>query len=128
MCIVLLAKRVRYVCSMAVEIYLKSGPALDDSLPTTILELEMRLDELTLTVEKLKASTDILADECRNAKSEEEAREFYEYVEDNLEILKQKESSIIQIKDRIDTIKGIVAKKSQTPEQSAGGVCDGHFI
>jgi hypothetical protein len=122
---------------MTVEIYLRKPPsdepmpAKEDDLPDSLMELEMALQELSWTFEKLKESTDLLTEEFRCAEGEE-AREYYGYVQDNLEIMRAKAERMERIKNKINQIKGIfptVFHDQDSSESSgAGGLMDGHLL
>jgi uncharacterized coiled-coil protein SlyX len=118
---------------MPVEVYLRKADGLPDTetsgtaiLPDSMLELESMLYELEFTLSKLRESTDLLTEEFRKAEGEV-AREYYEYIQDNMEIMKQKVQRITDIKQRIDQIRGVFPSSNQSNQRShdaAGGVQD----
>ena len=124
---------------MTVEIFLRkpSPPeerkTEEDILPDSITELEMIHKELEWTSSKLRESTDLLTEEFRRSDGEE-AREYYEYIQDNLEVLKQKSKRMNDIQRKINQIRGVFDPISPTVEEpsastaSAGGLMDGHMI
>ncbi len=102
----------------------------DDGLPNNLSELEALLSEIDFTFTKLKESTNILTEEFRVAQGEE-AREYYEYIQDNMEILKSKEKKMTAIRSKINQIRGtfpIPTKKDESSSSGAGGVFGGHLI
>jgi hypothetical protein len=113
---------------MVVEVYLKDKVPIADErdLPDTLLELEMVKGEMEVTISKLRESTDLLVEEFRAAQGDE-AREYYEYVQDNLAILEQKSGRLHEIETKINMIRGIFPKKS-TGEDSSESSVEGHFI
>ena len=122
---------------MTVEIYLgkpatgkQPGEMKQDDLPDSLMELEMMLEELKWTFEKLKESTDLLTDEFRRAEGDE-AREYYEYIQDNLEILRNKSEKIDRIQKKVNQIKCIFpqpVKPDESSSSGAGGLMDGHLL
>jgi hypothetical protein len=121
---------------MVVEVYLrnKAQDSLSDeeALPNNLLELETMLKELEMTAEKLRDSTDLLTEEFRKSEGDE-AREFYEYIQDNLGILKSKNDKMKRIDARMQSIGGVFKKTTDASSSSgAGGLMDqgsqGHFI
>jgi len=122
---------------MVVEVYLKSSETGDSaneaSLPDTLLELEMMKGELSHSIEKLKESTDLLTTEFRKSEGKD-AKELYEYIQDNLDILRGKNDRFEQITNRINQKKGIFPQKALNTDAStgAGGIMngseEGHFI
>ena len=116
---------------MVVEVYLKTTNSADsgETLPDSILELEMSHREIQVTLEKLQESTDILMEEFRKAGDNEEAKEYYEYVQDNMHIIKSKTDRLEKITQKINTIKGIFPIIQVKP---AGGTMmeqdEGHYI
>ena len=115
---------------MVVEIFLR--PSNDDAkeLPDRVTELEMRLEELKLTLAKLKESTDLLTEEFHKTSSDdnETAKEYYEYIQDNLIIMGEKSKLADEIQAKINAIRGIVPVVSKS-EHAGGSVEDsGHFI
>lgn len=116
---------------MVVEVYLKSSFGEESNcLPEGLLELEVRRAEVQLTVDKLKESTDLLTEEFRQSESEEEQLEYYEYISDNLEIMKTKVDLMREIDSKIDSIRGVVSVKRPVATEAARGVAemDGHFV
>ena len=124
---------------MTVEIFLRNPnkpaessdkTAETDDLPNSLMELEMALKELQWTSEKLKESTDLLTEEFDKSEGEE-AKEYYEYILDNLDILRQKKIKITKIEQKINQIKGVfkapVIEKSES-SGGAGGLLDGHYL
>lgn len=116
-----------------VELYLKpkgTTPSDDqDYLPDSLLELERLLKELEFSNDRLKQSTDELEEAVRSSQGDE-AREYYEYVQDNLAIIKARSQKIDRIHRKMDSLKGIF-KNSESSGNSdscgAGGIM-GHYI
>ena len=123
---------------MTIEVFLRkpepvqeSNPDEMESLPSDLLSLEVRLKELEFTSVKLRESTDLLTEEFRNTEGED-AREYYEYIQDNLEILKSKAREMGLIKKKMNQIKGIFDTDQESSTSSitagAGGLNEGHMI
>ena len=126
---------------MTVEIFLRKpeqsdvtkNAEEDDNLPNTLLELEMALKELEWTSRKLKDSTDMLTEEFDKSQGEE-AREYYEYIQDNQYILKLKKLRMANIQQKINQLKGVFGPSVTTEDlesQSsggAGGLFEGHQL
>jgi hypothetical protein len=97
------------------------------------MELEMMLKELEWTSSKLRESTDLLTEEFRRSEGED-AREYYEYIQDNLDVLKQKAKKMDAIRRKINQIRGefdsasFPADETSASTASAGGMMDGHMI
>jgi seryl-tRNA synthetase len=122
---------------MVVEVYLRKNQANEDesveNLPDSLLELEMMKGEVLHSLEKLKESTDLLIEEFRKT-SENDAMELYEYIQDNLDIIKTKNGKLERISARINQKKGLFHSLNTDGDTSrgAGGLIDshdeGHFI
>ena len=121
---------------MVVEVFIPKKSSVipeEEGLPDTMLELEMQLKETEFATEKLRESTDLLTEEFRKSEGDE-AREYYEYIQDNLEILRKKMERMKRIEDKMNTIRGIFTKSPDVSSSSgAGGLMDtsefqGHFI
>ena len=122
---------------MVVEVYLQKDQnrqdALDESLPDNLLELEMMKGELSHSLEKLKESTDLLTEEFRKSE-DSDAREFYEYIQDNLDIMRRKTERMDEITARINQKKGLFksSRADGDASTSAGGLVDsqedGHLV
>jgi hypothetical protein len=122
---------------MVVDVFIRENSGTNQeegALPDTILGLEMIYKEVELTVEKLMESTDLLTEEFRKSEGDG-AREYYEYIQENLEILKLKREKMKAIKEKMNSIRGVFAgsiDKASTGS-GAGGLMDlsesqGHFI
>jgi hypothetical protein len=113
------------------ELNPKSNPNEMDSLPNDLLSLEVRLKELEFASVKLRESTDLLTEEFRSSEGEE-AREYYEYVQDNLEILKSKDREMGSIKKKMNLIKGRFDSEERPSTSSvtngAGGINEGYMV
>lgn len=113
---------------MAVEIHLRKDADTTMELPDRLVELEMRLDETNLTVAKLKESTDLLTEEFRKSESEHEAREYFEYIQENRMIIEEKSKLIESIMAKIHAIKGIPRKHEQSASPAQGQTEEGHYV
>ena len=116
---------------MVVEVYMRDSRPTEEQLPDTILELESLLGEVRPSYEKLKESTDILTDECRKATDESEAREYYTYIQENLEILEAKAALMVRIQSKINQLRGVFPSAETTqpiPSQDQQESDSGHFI
>jgi hypothetical protein len=116
---------------MVVEVYIRNNSTPEASLPDSILELESMLGEARLSFEKLKESTDVLTEECRKAENEDEAKEFYNYVQENLSILEAKSTLINEIERKIAQMRGVFPKLATHPNVShSAPECpgSGHFV
>ncbi len=115
---------------MVVEVFLRGDSSNIDELPESVLELESLLGEARVSYEKLNESTDLLTEECRRAESEDDAREYYSYVQDNLMILEAKDELIKRIQAKINQIRGVFHKCDDNAEsnQDTTNVDIGHFV
>lgn len=113
------------------ELNPKSNPNEMDSLPNDLLSLEVRLKELEFASVKLRESTDLLTEAFRSSEGEE-AREYYEYIQDNLEILKSKDREMSSIKKKMNLIKGRFDSGERASTSSvtngAGGINEGFMV
>ena len=113
------------------ELNPKSYPNEVDSLPNDLLSLEVRLKELEFASVKLRESTDLITEEFRSSEGEE-AREYYEYIQDNLEILKSKDREMGSIKKKMNLIKGRFDSDERSSTSSvtngAGGINEGYLV
>ncbi len=115
---------------MVVEVYMKSTMSeSNEGLPDSIHELEMMKEEIEHTMSKLQESTDILIDEFRSTDGEE-AREYFEYVQDNLAVLKDKAARVDDIQNKIDSIRCVFPKRKNEDNggDSNSQGAQGHFI
>ena len=122
---------------MTVEIFLRKKEEVvpveePEILPDSLMELEMALKELEWTTEKLKESTDLLIEEFHKADkaNQPEAREYYEYIEDNRAILSEKAKLMDRITRKMNQIRGVFDRSSlsESVSSGAGGMVEGHFL
>ena len=118
---------------MTVEIYLRkpeepTSKECDkaDQLPNTLIELEVAYKELEWSSQKLRESTDHLIEEFDKSGGEE-AKEYYEYIQDNFEILKQKTSKMAKLKQKMNQMKGVFDIDSMRTESTGSGGAGGLF-
>lgn len=113
---------------MVVEVYLKSNATESaESLPDSIHELEMMKEEIQHSLLKLQESTDLLVEEFRSAEGDE-AKEYYEYAQENLGIIKYKTARIDEIQKKIDSIRCVFPKNTIVETRIEGNSEAGHFI
>jgi hypothetical protein len=106
-----------------------SFPEMEEALPESLLELEHILQELQYTYNKLRESTDLLVEEVRKNDGDE-AREYYEYVQENLGIMMTKSNKMEKVRRKIDSLRGVkepVPTDRSSDSCGAGGVI-GHYI